>query len=168
MKNYEKTLQKVEKLVAKSLVALYERTKLLVEVSNDREFLHDQQQAGLVPSVTLSRFLADCQCDFAFMTQLLKMFPEQEKWETGNLNDMRLALVKSLRKPPKGRDTPDGTVHSYKQKYVDLLKENESLKTEIVLLRQENIALRDRMNSMQETIDLISKKTKKPTKATIS
>lgn len=97
MKTWEKNLERGRKLASKGKSALFERVVVLSEVFNDSIFKQDMMKNGKNPGEVLSEVCEDTCCNFPELNQMLKMFPKKEQWASGNLMEMKVALIDSIR-----------------------------------------------------------------------
>jgi hypothetical protein len=95
---WKELLKQHDKLVRQSGGTLYERVSLLVRVYEDPHFAADMQKASKSPVEELSARVRDtCCANFLELFQMFKLFPSRKEWEGGNLADMRLKMLETLR-----------------------------------------------------------------------
>ena len=126
MKTWEKNLERGRRLAGKGRTTLFERVAVLSKVFDDADFKQDMLKDGKNPGEVLSEVCEDTCCNFTELYQMLKMFPQKEQWASGNLMEMKIALIDSVRSR-NGKNKEESKVNgrrdrslSWKRKFLSL------------------------------------------------
>ncbi len=158
-KKWQLLMEKADLVSKEGKGSLWERIKILSQVSEDQQFKDDTIAAGNKPGVILNEKVNDTFATFSELFVMFKEFPNREQWADGDLPRMRSELRKIL----TARQSPDGTAAangehqevkikangdrrlSWKQKYLELEARYNSLLVE-------NRSLKDRVKSLERIL----------------
>lgn len=128
-KNWSQKLAEQRAMRVKGAEMVWERTKLLIAVYEDDEFLAHCEYIEKDPIAVLDEELADTCATFTALRLVLKKFPAKQQWKEKRLDQLVVATLDDR----KNKDTDRETRPTWKEKYQELERKYN------MLLRQHEI-----------------------------
>jgi len=150
-RKWQLVLKDVDKLIGSSNGSLFDRSKLLVAVWSDGDYLAHHKGDVDAAEVMLNEKLGDYGLTIFDVKTMLAEFPKREQWETGKLRAMLAEALAAEDSRRETRESPKverkGPVPRKEFEQLQKIVENsesriESISAENARLREENSQLR--------------------------